>query len=379
MTNQNPIAQNKSTKTVILSYLSTLALFIGTAFVSGAIVHTGNISELYKYLVIGIIGIGLFIAGSFVQESIINSKNLQEEGVAKFFLFSLMLSVGIGMISGGTQHFSDFPVYSSYLIPIGLIVSYLAFLLKNNFTFTKNLVVIGLIFTVIGGVGFIGLNTYAKTLVAQSAKDNLCKTASSLFEIQVEAGGEHQDANCQSTKTEEQLTKSTHTMDAMIVDDKSFIEYVIPHHQEAVDSSKLLLKTTADLELKPFLENVIKTQSQEIDTLKKYHKQWFGTDYQNNNKYKSMMRVTKTGIEADKEYLTGMVGHHGGIIDTLNSVLLDSKYQFKPQLLELSKQIIADQKKDNILLTGWLNTKYSKISETQTSSKSVTQTDPHGH
>ena len=39
-----------------------------------------------------------------------------------------------------------------------------------------------------------------------------------------------------------------------------------------------------------------------------------------------------------------MLGHHGGIIDALKSVLIDSKHQFKPQLLELSREIITDQK-----------------------------------
>ena len=83
------MSQNKTTKTVILTYLSTLALFIGTGFISGAIVHSGNVEEFSKYLVIGVVGISLFIAGSFIQESILNTNNLKEEGPVKFFIFSL--------------------------------------------------------------------------------------------------------------------------------------------------------------------------------------------------------------------------------------------------------------------------------------------------
>jgi uncharacterized membrane protein len=62
----------KSITIIIFEYLSYLALFVGTAFISGAIDHSGNINQIPKYIVIGVIGLALFVAGSFVQETIIN-------------------------------------------------------------------------------------------------------------------------------------------------------------------------------------------------------------------------------------------------------------------------------------------------------------------
>ncbi|HYF93694.1 MAG TPA: hypothetical protein VD969_15880 [Symbiobacteriaceae bacterium] len=46
--------------------------------------------------------------------------------------FSLLLSNGIGMISGGIQHFSDNPPYSAALIPLGFGLSLFSFILKNS-------------------------------------------------------------------------------------------------------------------------------------------------------------------------------------------------------------------------------------------------------
>ncbi len=386
MTNQDPTAQNKSTKTIILYYFSTLALFVGTAFVSGAIVHTGNISELYKYLVIGIIGIGLFIAGSFIQESIINSKNLQEEGIAKFFLFSLMLSVGIGMISGGTQHFSDFPVYSSYLIPIGLIVSYLAFLLKNNFTFTKNLVVIGLIFTVMAGAGFIGLNTYAKNLTDQAIKvtSALCKKSSfNPFTIDALASASHDETTCPMVMDTNQVT--THDMDSIVTSDQSFLENMIPHHQEAINTSYIIQATTQDLELKQFAGNVITNQNKEVKEMKEWYKKWFNKEYIDNTLYKPMMTKMNglSGTQLNKSYIQDMALHHTGAIQMAKK--MQTIKDPKPELLTLASNIIKDQNSEIQILNGWLKSKFTQDpSNSSSASKSenrlpVSKVESDGH
>ena len=247
-----PTTQNQTTKNIILSYLSYLALFVGTGFISGAIVHSGNISELPKYTVIGIVGVSLFLAGSFIQEFTIN-QNSAKTGITKFFFFSLLLSVGIGMISGGTQHFSDFPIYSSYLIPLGLIISLVAFVLKNGFILSIKTfgTVIG-VFALIALPLYLGLNTYANSLV--SSQKNDCKTSS--WDIQAIASeGHNNDNKCKNQPTKTANLNPVMNMDSMsngITDDRSFLENMIPHHEEAVTSSTKVIATTTDAELKTF-------------------------------------------------------------------------------------------------------------------------------
>jgi uncharacterized protein (DUF305 family) len=363
------MSNSKSTREILFSYFSYIILFIGSAFVSGAIVHSGNVAEIPKYTVIGILGVSLFIAGSFLQEYIVNKDTTKQGGVLKFFLFSLLLSIGIGMISGGTQHFTDFPIYSSYLIPLGLILSLVAFLLKNNFFIsTKAWATIIGIFVLISIPLHFGLMTYANSIKTQ--KTPLCATKIGFIPLVITvaaSGGDHQE-ECLNNKFQDKMTGGMIMDKSSIVevkDDKSFIEYVIPHHQDAVDGSNKVLATTQDPELKAFVNNVIKTQGQEITLLKGYYKTWFGKDYVDNGSYKAMMRGTKSGVEADKEYIAGMLGHHSGIIDIAKMVLVDSKFQFKPEILTLSKQIIKDQKADNIVLNRWLVEKYNgQIMET---------------
>ena len=146
-----------------------------------------------------------------------------------------------------------------------------------------------------------------------------------------------------------------------VKDDKSFIQYVIPHHQDAVDASTKILASTQDPELKAFVTNVIKTQSQEIASLKGYYKTWFGSEYMANSTYKSMMNLDNlSGQNLDKAYIQGMLGHHSGIIDVAKKVVTNNLgYSFKSEIITLSRQIIKDQEADNVVLQKWLNEKYN--------------------
>lgn len=65
----------------------------------------------------------MFSAGSFINEFVIDRKKASFVKVLKLIIVSLTLAIGIGMISGGISHFKERPVYASYLIPLGIVVS----------------------------------------------------------------------------------------------------------------------------------------------------------------------------------------------------------------------------------------------------------------
>lgn len=363
-----------TTRFIILNYISYLALFVGTGFISGAIVHSGEVDQISKYIIIGLLGMALFIAGSFMQENLNNKENLRQGGAIKFFLYSLILSIGIGAISGGTQHFSDFPVYASILIPLGFVVSWFAFVLKNSFKFTKNILVIGGLIGILSIPLYFGLSVYAETLKVGECN----KTSFNPFKISVFASVEHdEESKCQTKATKTEIKNTSINTSAQVTDDRSFIEYVIPHHQDAIDGSSKILATTQDPELKTFLNNVINTQGQEIVMLKGYYKTWFKRDYVDNGSYKPMMKVTKAGAEADKEYIQSMLGHHSKIIDVAKIVLNDSKTQYKSEILSLSKKIIKDQEADNALLNKWIVEKYKTPAKIESKNKIDHEDDGH--
>ena len=112
-------------------FIRFVSLFIGTGFIAGSIVHFGEGVTVWDTTVL-IIGIVLFVSASFVEE---RRKKRAEFSTAEFGLFivqSLFLAIGIGMASGGTQHFIDTPGYAAVLIPLGLWVGLLTFFWKEK-------------------------------------------------------------------------------------------------------------------------------------------------------------------------------------------------------------------------------------------------------
>ena len=72
-------------------------------------------------------------------------------------------------------------------------------------------------------------------------------------------------------------------MQHMKLDDKIYLEHMIPHHQVAVDMSKILIKNTKNDFMLSLAYNIIKSQQEEIIMLNNYLitlKDFKGYDYQ---------------------------------------------------------------------------------------------------
>lgn len=145
---------------IIAPYLVYIGLFIGTGFLSGSIVHYPL--NHVRFGSIGALGAIIFSAASTINEAYFNKRNFKEEGVIKIIIFSLILSIGIGMVSGGVQHFDEEALYASYLIPIGIFVSLVGYMLKNNLDLglRKLTLITAIAIVILLPLGF-GLRSYA--------------------------------------------------------------------------------------------------------------------------------------------------------------------------------------------------------------------------
>lgn len=114
---------------VFFPYISYVSLFLGMGLISGSIVHM-PVSPT-RYTMIMMVGVLLFGFASFVNE-LKNQADLSKAAVLRSLAFSLLLSIGIGMMSGGVQHFSDNVEYATALIPVGFGVSLFSFVLKHQ-------------------------------------------------------------------------------------------------------------------------------------------------------------------------------------------------------------------------------------------------------
>jgi len=127
-------------KNLLSRYLVYITYFLGIGMVSSGIVLMPF--NAFRYGTILTIGLILFSTGSFINEVIIDKKQLSLKERIKLILVSLTLAIGIGMISGGIAHFKESPNYVAFLIPIGIILSCVSFIIKNGFKLTRKEMII---------------------------------------------------------------------------------------------------------------------------------------------------------------------------------------------------------------------------------------------
>ena len=150
-------------KHVVPNYAVYMGLFIGTGFLSGSIVHFPM--DPLRYSIIGLVGITIFVVSSTINEIIMQGRQATSKELVKLISFSILLALGVGMISGGVQHFDEVPVYASQLIPLGVILSLAGYILKNGIDLHKHqtlkLGAATIVFVALLGTG---LGTYADSL-----------------------------------------------------------------------------------------------------------------------------------------------------------------------------------------------------------------------
>lgn len=109
------------------SYVSHILRYVGVGLVSGSIVHAGTLGGgSLKYIVLIILGIAAFTIGTLMEH-----RQKFDKHLLLFILISTVVSIGTGMVSGGTQHYLDDPLFASIILPLGLFLGYVAFLVRD--------------------------------------------------------------------------------------------------------------------------------------------------------------------------------------------------------------------------------------------------------
>lgn len=145
-----------------------------------------------------------------------------------------------------------------------------------------------------------------------------------------------------------------HMMHMSVTSEQQFIEGMIPHHQEAVDTAKeVIARGATTAEVKTLVENIVNAQESEIADMKVWYKSWYGKDYVNNNSYMPMMRDLNnlSGEELDKAFLNDMIMHHMGAIMMAKSV---QPYVEHDEIRNLTSAIVTSQSQEINQMRGML-------------------------
>jgi uncharacterized protein (DUF305 family) len=141
----------------------------------------------------------------------------------------------------------------------------------------------------------------------------------------------------------------------MVKSEREFLEGMIPHHQEAVDTAKeVIARGGSTPEIKKLAEDIIVAQEKEIALMKGWYQSWYGEAYvAKADAYTPMMRdLSKlSGASLDKVFLEDMVMHHMGAIMMAQSV---QRYIEHKEITDLSKAIVETQTEEIQLMRKML-------------------------
>jgi uncharacterized protein (DUF305 family) len=129
---------------------------------------------------------------------------------------------------------------------------------------------------------------------------------------------------------------------------------MIPHHQEAVDSSKEVIKRTSRKELADFADNIVRVQQAEIVQMKQWLSSWY-PGRSDKAGYQPMMRSTSrmSADKADQAYLEDMIMHHQMAV-IMAETLLSENLTERPELEDLARGIITSQNSEITQMETWI-------------------------
>lgn len=130
----------------------------------------------------------------------------------------------------------------------------------------------------------------------------------------------------------------------VVSSEEQFVFEMVPHHQEAVDSSRAILQTTQNEKVRALAQNIIAAQEKEITMMGGWKKQWYPTSTYVSSYRPMMPDLSKySGADKDKAYLQGMVMHHNMAIMMAQQVL---KLNPRSEVVQLANDIVRTQNQE---------------------------------
>jgi len=144
-------------------YVGAMLYFVGAALIAGAVVHYPIDPPVYT--VICAVGALVFLLGTVVNEFLFAAERPALRRAIALVTFSLLLSFGVGLLGGGIQHFEQFPERSAAMTPIGLVMSYAAFVAKDSQGRWRNILsLFGAGVVIVAVVTWFGMTAIADTM-----------------------------------------------------------------------------------------------------------------------------------------------------------------------------------------------------------------------
>jgi uncharacterized protein (DUF305 family) len=145
--------------------------------------------------------------------------------------------------------------------------------------------------------------------------------------------------------------------------DRNFIEQMIPHHEGAIAMAQVALEKSKRPEIQSLAKGIIEAQQKEINDMKGWYQNWFGTTVPVNNQ--SMMggygmnhmtsmngdiNALSGAKDFDLEFIRQMIPHHEMAI--MMAQMLKNSTD-RPEMKQLADNIITSQSREIEVMRSW--------------------------
>ena len=156
--------------------------------------------------------------------------------------------------------------------------------------------------------------------------------------------------------------------------DAHFIEQMIPHHDDAILMADIALEKAKHQEIKQLAQDIKRTQSEEIEQMRAWYKNWFGKDVPDvfagtsHGMGSGMMHMSmmgdatdieelKTSADFDKIFIEQMIPHHQMAV--MMTQMLDRTTD-RAEMKQLANNIIDAQTREINSMRSWYRQWYGK-------------------
>jgi len=148
--------------------------------------------------------------------------------------------------------------------------------------------------------------------------------------------------------------------------DQHFIVQMIPHHEGAIAMANIALERSKRPEILSLAEGIIEAQEREINDMKSWYQDWYGSLPPEWGGGMGMMQMggmegdvdelaAVSDADFDREFIVQMIPHHEMAV--IMAQMLASGTE-RPEMKQLADNIIASQSREIEMMRSWLTSWY---------------------
>jgi uncharacterized protein (DUF305 family) len=136
--------------------------------------------------------------------------------------------------------------------------------------------------------------------------------------------------------------------------ERAYLVDMVGHHSMAVDMAEMAKEKATHQELKDMADDIIRTQSAEIEQMRTWLERWYGREvgeHDMGHDPDMQMLEEATGAEFEVRFISMMTVHHTQAIERSRAV---RRYPLHGKVRQLTRDIIRAQRREIAQLQDWL-------------------------